>query len=206
MWDLTKLERSVFPPPQSSSSSSGLNSLVGTGTFSPLLHLFLMVPVCLLSFSPSITFLRASVWVNVKIFFPFCACAAASTQSPPSLRVYPPPPNPPLLCYPLPLPPSLPLLGFRLNCHWVACGVMVVVSASDDSAACTGLLLHMRRALHGAAASSWAYRSRTQTYPAGFRSSRNEDHDAAGGRKPHPLRCCGCLQSVLTSFWRWFLN
>lgn len=59
---------------------------------------------------------------------------------------------------------------------------MVVVSAGDDSTACTGLLLHMRRDLHGAAASSWAYRSRTQTYPAVSRSFRNKDHEGAGGK------------------------
>lgn len=42
---------------------------------------------------------------------------------------------------PLPLPPSPPLPGFRLTCHWVPCGVMVVVSAGDVSTPCTGSLL-----------------------------------------------------------------
>ena len=56
-----------------------------------------------------------------------------------------------ILCLLLPLlfysstPP--PLSASLLSCHWVLCGVMVVVSVGDVSTACTGLLLQNYRSL-----------------------------------------------------------
>lgn len=74
--------------------------------------------------SPSITFM-GSFCVNAKMisFLPLCCCLHPISSLPPCLCCHPFPP--PLLRYPLP-----PLLCFRLTCHWVPCGVMVVVSAS----------------------------------------------------------------------------
>lgn len=147
----------------SSQSTSSPESSDSDRNLLPFAPAVLMGCVCALSFSsPSITFTQASVWINVSILSAV-ALLPPPNLLPPSLRLYP------LLLRPPPpsavLPPP-PLLGFRLTCHWVPCGVMVVVSAGDDSTACTGLLLHMRSALHGPTASSWAQWSRTQPRPA----------------------------------------
>lgn len=105
--------------------------------------------------SPSITFM-GSFCMNAKMisFLPLCCCLHPISYLPPCLCCHPFPP--PLLRHPLP-----PLLCFRLNCHWLPCGVMVVVSAGDVSLACTSLLLHMHKALQKPIASCWASLSRT---------------------------------------------
>lgn len=60
-----------------------------------------------------------------------------------------------------------PLQGFRLSCHWVLRGVMVVVSVSDVSRACTGALLQHCRGFHRVTASDAAPWGRLVFYRTG---------------------------------------
>lgn len=62
-------------------------------------------------------------------------------------------------------PPPLP--GFRLSCHWVLRGVMVVVSVSDVSRAWTGALLQHCRGFHRVTASDAAPWGRLVFYRTG---------------------------------------
>lgn len=57
--------------------------------------------------------------------------------------------------------PSPPLPSSPLSCHWMLRGVMVVVSVSDISTACTGLLLQKCRSFHRFLASDLSVYVRT---------------------------------------------